>query len=120
MAEPAEGGHDLIGDVQDAVFPANFRETGMVALGRNDDAARPHDRLGEKCRHVSGPISSILAVFVAMIRNSARSRRRGGDSNWAMTPVNEIALHRSKPVWSKATPVSDWSDSCCRDNRRGG
>ena len=47
VAGPAEAGHDLVGDHEDAVPVADLADAGDVAVGRDEDAVRADDRLEE-------------------------------------------------------------------------
>ena len=51
MSDPAESGHDLIGDEQDIVFVANFPDAGEIVFWRYVNPAGAHDRFGPEGRH---------------------------------------------------------------------
>jgi hypothetical protein len=48
MPEAAEAGDDLVGDIEHVVLPAHLERAALVALGRDDDAARGQQRLGDE------------------------------------------------------------------------
>ena len=50
LAGPAEAGHHLVGDVDDAVAVADLADAGQVAVRRDQDAGRPGDRLEHQRR----------------------------------------------------------------------
>ena len=57
VAETPEGGHHLVGHVQDPVLGAGLTHALQVAGRRHEHAAGTHDRLGEEAGHVLGPES---------------------------------------------------------------
>ena len=48
MPQTAKGGNHLVRNVEDIVLFADFLEPDMIAPGRHDDAAGPHDRFSKK------------------------------------------------------------------------
>jgi hypothetical protein len=54
LAETAEGGYDLVGHQQDAVFVADALDLRPVGFRRDDDAARSLDRLTDEGRYLVG------------------------------------------------------------------
>jgi uncharacterized protein YyaL (SSP411 family) len=51
LAAACEPGHDLVAHHHDAVPVAEVPDAGEVAVGRNEDAVRAHDRLEDDGRH---------------------------------------------------------------------
>ena len=55
MAGATETADHLVGDEQDAVLVTDALDLGPVAVGRNDDAASPLDRLADEGSHLVHP-----------------------------------------------------------------
>ena len=100
VAEPAEGGDHLVGDVEHVVAAADLEAALMVARGRDDHAARGQDRLGDEG---GDPVGAGVADGVLEVARLARRPIRRG----------------SRPSGRRLglTSGRKWTSRCSRSNQ---
>ena len=83
LAGPAEAGHDLVGDVDDAVAVAEVADAGEVAVRRDEDAGRAGDRLEDEGRDRARALErddllEVLERALALLLDRCRTRTATG------------------------------------------